>query len=151
MVFKYMVADTELVNGKASKPQKQNVQITKVPAPSKKKNVSSPIKKVKFCLLIVTNIILFSYLYNHLAPETFPRPWENIPIPGRNIPSLDFLTMNNLDVTGIMYYDENPAAIVSGKVVHEGDTLDNCKVIKIHKDKIDFLKDGRHFTKNLSK
>jgi len=146
-----MVADTDLVNGKVSKPQNQNVHITKATIPPKKKSLPSPMKKAKFCLLIVANIILLSYLYNHFAPETFPRPWENIPLPGKNAQSLDFLTSNNLDVTGIMYYDENPAAIVSGKVVHEGDALQNCKVVKIHKDKVDFLKDGKHFTKSVSK
>ena len=70
---------------------------------------------------------------------------------GRSTPNLDFLTTSKLDVTGIMYYDENPAAIISGKVVHEGDVVQNCKVVKIHKNKVELQKDGKSLTKHISK
>ena len=159
MVFKYMVADTDLVKGKVSnpkpttKPKKQKVKITKAPTPATPQKKSLPLikKRVKFCLLLIVNIALFSYLYCHLAPETFPRPWQNITLPWRSTPSLDFLAAGKLDVTGIMYYDENPAAIISGKVVHEGDVIKNCKVVKIHKNKVEFQKDGKSLTKHVSK
>jgi hypothetical protein len=151
MAFRYMVADTDLVNGKVSKPKNQNVEITKAPTPPQKKRLPLIRKKTKFCLLLMVNIALFSYMYNHFAPETFPRPWQNIMLPGRSTPNLDFLTTSKLDVTGIMYYDENPAAIISGKVVHEGDVVQNCKVVKIHKNKVELQKDGKSLTKHISK
>ncbi|MCJ7692321.1 MAG: hypothetical protein MUO22_02755, partial [Sedimentisphaerales bacterium] len=153
MVFRYMVADTDLVKGKVPKPKpkNQNVKITKAPTPPKEKSLPLIKKKAKFCLLLLVNTALLFYLYNHFAPETFPRPWQNITLPGINTPKLDFLATNKLDVTGIMYYDENPAAIISGKVVHEGDVIQNCKVVKIHKNKVEFQKDGKSLTKHVSK
>ena len=153
MVFKYMVADTDLVNGRVAKPENQNVEITKAPTPTPppKKSLSPIKKKVVSCLLLTVNVALSFYLYNHLAPETFPRPWQNITLPWRNASNLDFLAINKLDVTGIMHYDENPAAIISGKVVYEGDIIQNCKVLKIHKNNVEFQKDGKTLTKHVSK
>ena len=70
MVFKYMVADTDLVNGRVAKPENQNVEITKAPTPTPppKKSLSPIKKKVVSCLLLTVNVALSFYLYNHLAP-----------------------------------------------------------------------------------
>ena len=45
-------------------------------------------------------------------------------------------------MTGILYSDENPAAIVENKIVHEGDIVDSVRIVKIHKDKVEFEKDS---------
>jgi hypothetical protein len=154
MVFKYMVTDTDLVEGEVCKPQSQEsqvVQTTETATLPPKKRLSFLPKQVKFCLLVLANVILFSYFYNRFAPEGFPRPWANMSLSGKKMPNLNFITPKKLNVTGIMYYDENPAAIVGEKVVYEGDAVQGCKVVKIYRDKVEFQKNGKHFTKHISK
>ena len=51
-----------------------------------------------------------------------------------------------LKITGILYSD-NPAVIVDGEIVKEGDMINGAKVIKIHRDKVEFEKDGEKWTK----
>ena len=46
-------------------------------------------------------------------------------------------------ITGILYSKERPSTIIDGQIVHEGDTIHSVKVVKIHRDKIEFEKNGR--------
>lgn len=43
-------------------------------------------------------------------------------------------------ITGIVYAEEKPSAIIDGQIVHEGDTIHGAEVVKIHRDKIEFEK-----------
>ena len=47
-------------------------------------------------------------------------------------------------VTGIMYSQDAPSAVVRGQVVHEGDQIDEYKVIRIGPHEVEFEKDGQH-------
>ncbi|UCF42455.1 MAG: hypothetical protein JSV99_07575 [Planctomycetota bacterium] len=106
--------------------------------------------KIKLSLLVLGNVALLAYAYNRWAPESFWRPGKGIAGSGKNISALDFLTTGKVKVTGIMHYDKNPAALVSGRVVYEGDVVEGCKVVKIYKDKVEFEKDGSRFTKKMT-
>ncbi len=46
-------------------------------------------------------------------------------------------------VTGIVYSEKNPSAIIDGKIIREGDTIHSVRVVKIRKDKIEFEKNGK--------
>jgi hypothetical protein len=46
-------------------------------------------------------------------------------------------------LTGVLYSADKPSAIVDRKIVHEGDTIHGVTVVKIHKDKAGFEKNGR--------
>lgn len=61
----------------------------------------------------------------------------------------NIFTTNEGLVTGIMYDAENPVAIVCGEVVHEGDTINGYKVVKIYRHKVVLEKNGRSFTKQV--
>jgi type II secretory pathway component PulC len=50
-----------------------------------------------------------------------------------------------------VYSEENASAIVSDRVVHEGDMIDGYKVVKIHRDKVEFEKNGKIFTKQVNR
>ena len=52
-------------------------------------------------------------------------------------------------ITGIVYAEENPSAIIDGRVVHEGDTIHGVKVVKIHKDKIEFVKNSKKWKQSV--
>jgi thioredoxin 1 len=57
------------------------------------------------------------------------------------------LTFNqDVSLTGISYTETNPLAIVDGKIVHEGDAIGGVKVLKIHRDKVEFERSGRRWS-----
>lgn len=66
--------------------------------------------------------------------------------------ALDFLptSTSKIMVTAIVYGEESASAVVSGSVVHEGDTIEGCKVVKIYEDKVEFERKGKSFTKQVN-
>lgn len=52
-------------------------------------------------------------------------------------------------VTGILYSNDRPAAIIGYRIVHEGETIRDVEVVKIHKDKVEFEKDGMRWTQTI--
>jgi hypothetical protein len=128
MVLKYMMVNTGLAEDEAARPA--------APAVEQAASASGPSKKVKFLLLLVVNVVVWIVVYNIWAGEA-------------QIPLWEFLTTNRGMVTGIMYNQENPCAIVQGEVVHEGDTVRGYKVVKIRREEVEFEKDGEIFTKRV--
>jgi len=55
----------------------------------------------------------------------------------------------DLEVTGILYSEEKPAAIVGTAIVHEGDTVQGVVVAKINKDSIELELNGRRWEQGL--
>lgn len=49
-------------------------------------------------------------------------------------------------ITGIIYTEEKPSALIDGEIVHEGDTIHGVKVVKIYKDKVQFEKKWKRWT-----
>lgn len=47
-------------------------------------------------------------------------------------------------VTGLVYSDK-PSAIIDGEIVHEGDTIHGVKVLKIYRDKVEFVKNSNRW------
>jgi hypothetical protein len=147
-----MVADTDLAKSPAAEPKDQSPPAKKTePSPAKspkplpaRKAAPSPKGKLKPWLMLIVIAASLAFAYNRWAPENFWRPGKNSSGPG-------FLSTGKIDVTGIMHYDKNPAALVSGRVVYEGDIVEGFKVLKIHKDKVEFEKDGQQFTKKITK
>ena len=54
-----------------------------------------------------------------------------------------------VSLTGIFYSQDNPMAIVEGQIAHEGDTIGDVKVLKIHKDRVEFEKSGRTWNQSM--
>jgi hypothetical protein len=52
-------------------------------------------------------------------------------------------------VSGIIYSEDKPSAILGGRIVHEGDTQYGVKIIKIYKDKVEFEKNGKRWFQQL--
>ncbi len=121
MVLKYMTLDVGSAKSGVTKPEKN-------------RGLSSPNRKVQFCLLLVANIIVLALVYNLWASD------------GGALPTWEFLTTNRGVVTGIMYNPENPCAIIGGEVVHEGETIGGYRVIKIHRDRVELEKNGKRIT-----
>lgn len=54
-----------------------------------------------------------------------------------------------VSLTGISYSEDNPVAIVNGKIVRETDMVGDVKVLKIHRDKVEFEKSGRRWSQSM--
>lgn len=52
----------------------------------------------------------------------------------------------NVALTGILYSEDNPSAIIGGAIVKEGDMIDDVKVVKIRKNIVEFEKNGEKWT-----
>lgn len=142
MVLKYMISDDGLAKGELGQPE------TKVQQPKKKvvsdwrkqgiqlKERPSPKRNMKFWVFLMAIVILGPVAYYLWKADLIS-------------PALDILPTGKVVVTAIVYGEENASAIVSDKVVHEGDIIDNCKVVKIYRDKVEFEKDGKRFTKHV--
>ncbi len=142
MVLKYMVSDDDLAKGKLAQPGKRAEQPEKGAARPAKKAAKPKVrvqsskrgtKRLLFILVVVSLGIAGYYLWNA----------------GMISPLLDYLPIKRVVVTAIVYGEDNPSAIVSDKVVSEGDVINGCKVIKINRYAIEFEKNGKRFTKGI--
>jgi thioredoxin 1 len=59
------------------------------------------------------------------------------------------LLNRDVSLTGIIYSEDNPMAIVNDKTVHEGDVVGEVKVVKIHKDGVEFETAERKWSQSL--
>lgn len=88
----------------------------------------SNIFKVGILALLISITIVFSYkLWKPTLTKTF----------GSN------LGFSLLKVTGIMSDNEDPMAVVDGKIVREGDIISGYTVCGIKKDSVEFSKNGK--------
>jgi len=52
-------------------------------------------------------------------------------------------------VKSILYSEDNPSAVISGRIVHKGDKIRNASVIKISKDNVEFEMNGKRWTQKV--
>jgi len=121
-----MLSDTDLAKGKAVQPQRAVVQPTK-------NRLSRPKKRLKLWLFVLANVVVWSVVFYIFVADEKSHTWK-------------YLLTNRGMVKGIIYHAENPSAIVRGKVVHEGETVDGYKVVKIHRDKVILERNGKYKT-----
>ncbi|MHC4112258.1 MAG: hypothetical protein ACYSUY_14390 [Planctomycetota bacterium] len=152
MVLKYMVTDTDLAKGELGQPETGAKQPKSgIKQPEKKvvsdwrRQTTNPTwasqstnknkKLIYFLMAIVTLGAVGYYLWTADLIS----------------PALDILPIGKMKVTvtAILYDEENASAIVDGSVVREGDVIEGYKVVKIHKDEVEFEKKGKRFTKKI--
>ena len=145
MVLKYMVSDTDLGKGElrlpemeVEQPRRRAAQPAREDAQPKRSMLSS-IKSMKLKLFLMVIVILGIAVYYLWTADLIS-------------PILESLHTNKeVVVTSIVYSEENASAMVSDRIVREGDMIDGYKVVKIHRDKVEFEKNGRIFTKQVNK
>lgn len=53
-------------------------------------------------------------------------------------------------VTGICRSIDKPSAVINNKmVVYEGDTIDSVTIVKIYKEKVEFIKNGKNYVQEI--
>jgi hypothetical protein len=61
----------------------------------------------------------------------------------------DAVASHDGEVTAIMYSDDKPTAIVGDQLVHDGDIVCGVRVVRIHKDMVEFEKNGKAWSQLL--
>ena len=123
-----MMSATDLANDEVTRGK---IEISN---PRKTKNKLKT--AAQFCILLVANIFVLTLVYNVWASE-------------KGCPLWDRLMSNKGTVTGIIYNEENPTAIVCGQVVHEGDIVHGYKVLRILREKVELKKNGKILVKEV--
>lgn len=149
MVLRYMVSDTDLGKGELRPPEMEVEQPAREVAqpkriiPSSKKNVNL---KLFFLMVIVILGMVVYYLW---TADLISPILESLPI--NKVFVKTPLELEQGWLTSIVYSEENASAMVSNRIVHEGDMVNGYKVVKIHRDKVEFEKNGTIIIKQLNK
>jgi hypothetical protein len=153
MVLRYMVSDTDLGKGElrqtemeVEQPRRRAVQPAREVAKLKRSVLSSK-KSVKLKLFLMVIVILGIAVYYLWTADLISPILESLP-------TNKVLVKAHLEqgwLTSIVYGEENASAMVSNRIVHEGDMVDGYKVVKIYRDKVEFEKNGKIFTKQVNK
>jgi len=128
MGLHYIICDTELTQASFSECAK----LTSV----RQQPLSSTVRKIALLSLVVANLVLWTFVYE-IWPEKEP------PVAGLSQTAIGA-------VTGIMYSEDKPSAIMHGKVVYKGDVVAGYRIVKIDKREVVFEKDGRVISKQVS-
>jgi thioredoxin 1 len=59
------------------------------------------------------------------------------------------VTRSDLVLSGILYAEDNPSALVNTQVVYEGDVIDGARVVDIRKGEVEFEESGRSWIQRL--
>ena len=56
---------------------------------------------------------------------------------------------SDLKLSGVLYTEDNPLAVVNTEIVHEGDVIDGARVVQISRRQVEFEKSGRRWIQRL--
>jgi len=76
-----------------------------------------------------------SYALTVRLPELEERLKENLSVE-KHQPTVGL-------VSGIVYSEQKPAAIIGGKIVYQGETANGIKIARIYRDRVEFEKNGK--------
>jgi len=76
------------------------------------------------------------------APAVQRTPESNSVLPR----SSEALPATDRMVTGIVFSQDRPSAVIGSQVLYEGDTTQGVTVVRIYRDKVQFEKDGAKWT-----
>jgi hypothetical protein len=102
--------------------------------------------KGKFLLLAVANIVALVLAGRSILD------WKGAAIAeavGWKSESVSKILPGKGVISGILHNGENPAIIIDGRVLHEGDTFGDYKIVKIHPDRVDIETHGQNITKSV--
>lgn len=82
-------------------------------------------------------------------PEPLPAQMRDPMQPAANLTSQTDERTGEMTVTGIVFSQHNPSAIVHGKIVRQNDTVNGVTVVSISKDSVEFEKDGKRWVQQV--
>lgn len=114
--------------------------------------------KVLFCLLCLAILFALNTAYNFSVAEAdtpvlqtiMKNPVFDFAGTDKENPLLRKEAINSIGVVkGILHNENNPTALIGTEMLHEGAIISGAKVIKIHKDRVEFEKDGFAWTQHV--
>lgn len=91
---------------------------------------------------LVALVILSVVLAASIGYRFWPRAEDKIVVSLKDVE----VASKEVSLKGILYSEDNPSALIGETVVAEGDIIDGVKVVKIHRDTVEFEKDGERWT-----
>jgi len=82
-------------------------------------------------------------------PTTLRDPMRLVPVEIPQTEQTETGKTIELIVKGILYSEDNPSAVIGGRIVHEGDKIRGVSVIKISKDSVEFEVNGKRWTQKV--
>jgi len=153
MVLRYMISDTDLVKVElrqpemeVEQPRRRAVQPAREVA-RPKRSIPSSKKSIKLKLFLMVIVVLGMVVYYLWTADLISPILESLPTKKLLVKA----PFKQGWLTSIVYSEEDASAVVSNRVVHEGDMIDGYKIVKIHRDKVEFEKDGKIYTKQVNK
>jgi thioredoxin 1 len=67
----------------------------------------------------------------------------------RQTPIAVVLAKSHVTLSGILYAEDRPSALINGKIAYEGDLIEGVKVVEILKDKVEFESSGVRWSQSL--
>ena len=147
MVLEYLTQEACSVEAEINEPQKVLEPLDK----TKGKLVG----KMVFCFLCVAVVLVLNIAYNFsvvakgtpILQTITKNPIFDFAGTDKENPHLRKEAINNVGVVkGILHNENNPTALIGIELINEGDVISGSKVIKIHKDRVEFEKDGFSWT-----
>ncbi|MFC1737784.1 hypothetical protein ACFL1G_01895 [Planctomycetota bacterium] len=83
-------------------------------------------------------------------PEPYPETLRN-PMQSTSMVSVQPESKDKIIIKGILYSKDRPSAIISDKIVYEGDEIMGAIIVKITEDGIEFEKDGEEWTQKVQR
>ncbi len=146
MVLKYLAHDIKSPRVKVIVPQTSSS--------NKQTALAKAQRRRLFCLLLLANIIVLNAVYGLSTAEKNTPIWEAITTDNliyklwTKYPLTSKSPQKGI-VNGILFDEENPAALIDNQLVHEGDTIGGVNVVRISPEKIQFEKNGRVWTQRV--
>ncbi|MCU0651870.1 MAG: hypothetical protein MUC39_02890 [Candidatus Omnitrophica bacterium] len=85
------------------------------------------------------------------APIDTETKWGRCPFSGKAYSATSKTEVINLKLTGIVWDESDPQALINGKVVQRFDRVGQFTVIEIYRDKVKLSQDGKYFEIYLSR
>jgi len=85
------------------------------------------------------------------VPDDNGTKWSRCPFSGKIYASSSKTEIINLKLTGIVWDESNPQALINGKVVQRFDRVGQFTVIEIYRDKVKLSQNGEYFEIYLAK
>ena len=82
-------------------------------------------------------------------PTTLRDPMRLVPVEITQTDQTETRNTIEVIVKSILYSEDNPSAVIGGRIVHEGDKIRGVSVIKISRDNVEFEMNGKRWTQKV--
>jgi len=82
-------------------------------------------------------------------PTKLRDPMRLVPVEVPQTEQIETRKTIEVIVKSILYSEDNPSAVIGGRIVHEGETIRGVSVIKISRDNVEFEMNGKRWTQKV--